>query len=67
MYDRNSSPVIWRKHDEIKALFGDFELIPPGMTWTIAWHPEDAGPAEPEITFAEPNASLILAGVGRKP
>lgn len=67
MYDSNSSPVIWRKRDEIKALFGDFELIPPGLTWTTDWNPGDAGPAEPEITFAEPNESLILAGVGRKP
>ncbi|WP_370950268.1 SAM-dependent methyltransferase [Amycolatopsis sp. cg5] len=67
MYDGASSPVVWRKPGEIESLFGDFDLIPPGLTWTAQWHPEDAGPAEPEIAFASPNESLILAGVGRKP
>ncbi|RSM60715.1 methyltransferase [Amycolatopsis sp. WAC 01376] len=67
LYDSGSSPVIWRNHGEIRELFGDFDLLPPGLTWTTQWHPEDASPAEPEITFATPNGSLILGGVGRKP
>ncbi|MGW4129583.1 SAM-dependent methyltransferase [Amycolatopsis japonica] len=67
LYDSRSSPVIWRKHDEIRDLFGEFDLLPPGLTWTTQWHPEDASPTEPEISFDTPNGSLILAGVGRKP
>nr|WP_199754280.1 SAM-dependent methyltransferase [Amycolatopsis sp. WAC 01375] len=67
LYDSGSSPVIWRNHDEIRELFGEFDLLPPGLTWTTQWHPEDASPTEPEITFATPNGSLILGGVGRKP
>ncbi|WP_410595535.1 SAM-dependent methyltransferase [Amycolatopsis sp. lyj-23] len=66
LYDNNSSPVIWRKRHEIRELFGDFDLIPPGLTWTTEWHPEDRSPTEPDITFPTPNGSLILAGVGHK-
>jgi hypothetical protein len=67
MYDNRSSPVIWRTHDEIRALFGDFPLVDPGLTWTTLWHPEETSPTAPVITFATPNESVIVAGVGRKP
>lgn len=66
MYDSRSSPVIWRTHDEIAALFGDFELLEPGLTWTALWHPEETSPTAPVITFATPNESMIWAGVGQK-
>jgi hypothetical protein len=66
MYDSRSSPVIWRTHEEITALFGDFELLSPGLTWTTLWHPEETSPTAPVITFATPNESVIVAGVGRK-
>nr|WP_254126723.1 SAM-dependent methyltransferase [Amycolatopsis sp. CA-230715] len=58
---------MWRKHHEIGRLFGDFELISPGLAWTTEWHPEDSSPTKPELTFTAPNESVILAGVGRKP
>jgi hypothetical protein len=67
MYDASSSPVIWRPHDEIRKLLGDFELVPPGMGWTQAWHPEENGPNSPTIEFDQPNEAAIWAGVGRKP
>jgi hypothetical protein len=67
MYDNRSSPVIWRTHDEIRDLFGDFPLAEPGLTWTTLWHPEETSPTAPVITFASPNESVIVAGVGRKP
>jgi hypothetical protein len=67
MYDTASSPVIWRKHADIAALFGDFELVPPGMGWTPDWHPEESGPNSPVIEFERPNDAAIWAGVGRKP
>jgi len=66
LYDQKSSPVVWRNHRDISGLFGDFALIPPGLTWTTDWHPEDRSPTEPKIEFATPNESLIMAGVGRK-
>lgn len=67
MYDTSSSPVIWRSHDQIRDLFGDFELLPPGMGWTPSWHPEETGPTSPVIEFDQPNEAVIWAGVGRKP
>ncbi|HEX9338417.1 MAG TPA: SAM-dependent methyltransferase, partial [Pseudonocardiaceae bacterium] len=67
MYDSRSSPVIWRTHDEIRDLFGDFDLLPPGLTWTTLWHPEETSPTAPLITFASPNESVIWAGIGQKP
>ncbi|WP_199439915.1 SAM-dependent methyltransferase [Umezawaea beigongshangensis] len=67
MYDTSSSPVVWRSHGEIGELFGDFELIDPGATWTTLWHPEETSPSAPVVEFATPNESVVWAGVGRKP
>lgn len=67
MYDKSTSPVVWRSQGEIRALLGDFELVEPGMTWTPLWHPEESGPDAPVITFAKPEESVIWVGVGRKP
>jgi hypothetical protein len=67
MYDTSSSPVIWRSQAEIRDLFGDFELVPPGMGWTPSWHPEETGPTSPVIEFKRPNEAVIWAGVGHKP
>jgi nucleotide-binding universal stress UspA family protein len=67
MYDTSSgSQAMWRSRPEIEALFGDFEIVEPGVTWTPLWHPEETTRAAPVITFAEPNDSAILAGIGRK-
>jgi hypothetical protein len=67
MYDSSSSPVLWRPRDEIRKYFGDFELVPPGMSWSQSWHPEETGPNSPVIEFEKPNEAVIWAGVGRKP
>lgn len=50
-----------RKEEEIQALFGDFELVEPGLTWITAWRP-DADTDRPTPEFR----SRGLAGVGRK-
>jgi len=67
MYERASSSVIYRSHQEIQALFGDFVLVEPGMTWTPLWHPEEACPHAPVIKFDDPAESIAWCGVGRKP
>lgn len=67
MYKSTANPVIWRPQAEIRAMFGDFELIEPGMTWTTVWHPEDSSPRSPKIEFDTPEESVILVGVARKP
>ncbi|TNC24230.1 methyltransferase [Amycolatopsis alkalitolerans] len=67
LYQSSANPVHWRPQQEIRELFGDFELIEPGMTWTPLWHPEDSSPNSPIIGFDAPEESVILVGVGRKP
>ncbi|HEX5401314.1 MAG TPA: SAM-dependent methyltransferase [Pseudonocardiaceae bacterium] len=67
MYDASTSPVIWRSHREIADLFGDFELLDPGLTWTPNWHPEETGSQHADLTFDDPSKSVIYAAVGRKP
>jgi hypothetical protein len=61
LYDTQSSPLILRSTEEVRALFGDFELVEPGLTWTPQWHPE-----ETTIEFSTPSESVIRAGVGKK-
>jgi hypothetical protein len=68
IYDEtSSSTVVYRSHQDIGALFGDFELVEPGMCWTPSWHPEERTPNSPMIQFATPNEAGFWAGVGRKP
>lgn len=67
MYDTSSSPMVWRSHQQIRAMLGDFTLVEPGMTWTPLWHPENSGPGAPEVVFGTPEESIVWAGIGRKP
>jgi hypothetical protein len=67
MYQSSANPVHWRSQDDIRALFGDFELLEPGITWTTLWHPEDSSPNSPKIEFDTPEESVIRVGVARKP
>lgn len=67
MYDHSATPVLWRSHEDIDALFGDLPLVEPGTTWTPLWHPEESGDNAPEIDFEEPNDSVVWAGVAYKP
>jgi len=65
-YRAQRSPATWRTRAEIAGLFGDFELVEPGLTWTPSWHPEETGPGAPEVTFGTPEESAVLAGLGHK-
>lgn len=67
MYDTHASPGVWRTRGEIADLFGDFELVDPGLTWTPLWRPEQTARDTPDLTFDSPNESVLLAGVARKP
>ncbi|WP_345402455.1 SAM-dependent methyltransferase [Amycolatopsis samaneae] len=67
MYDSDVSKHVLRSNAEITALFGDFALLEPGVTWTAAWRPEESGPDTPVIDFADPSEAAMLAGVARKP
>ncbi|WP_018685555.1 SAM-dependent methyltransferase [Actinokineospora enzanensis] len=65
-YDQSGNNVIWRNHADITALFGDFALVEPGLTWTPSWHPEHVLPDEKDDEFDTPAHSTILAGIGHK-
>lgn len=67
MYGSHGSPTVWRTARDIADLFGDFELVDPGVTWTPSWHPEESGDGAPTVAFKTPNESIVLAGVARKP
>jgi hypothetical protein len=47
---------------EIRALFGDFELIEPGMVTTSQWRPEHG-----DDPATDPATDAFYAGVARKP
>jgi len=50
-----------RSREEIARFFDGLELVPPGLVYLNEWQP-DTLPNE-----AEPGATLMLCGVGRKP
>jgi hypothetical protein len=67
LYQTHRSSATWRTRTEIAGLFGDFPLVDPGITWTPLWRPEETGPGTPVVSFATPEESAVLAGIGRKP
>lgn len=66
LYQAHAKPSVWRTRREVSGLFGDFEILDPGVTWTPLWHPEETGPGS-GVTFSTPSESVVLAGVARKP
>jgi S-adenosyl methyltransferase len=62
IYARSGSPMYFRSHAEVKAIFGEFELVEPGLVLPNDWHPELADGALPEAV----NVSGYC-GVARKP
>jgi hypothetical protein len=66
MYRSTNMGMILRSQQEIEELFGDFDLVEPGMCWSPLWHPEESSPTAPIITFATPNEAGFWVGVGRK-
>lgn len=59
VYRRSTSSIISRSRKELLTLFDGFELVDPGLVWTVEW-----GAIE---TVEHPERSLGYAGVGRKP
>jgi hypothetical protein len=56
--------VKFRTLAQVKALFGDLELIPPGLVQVPAWRPD---PGPPPRADYGPVLELACAGVARKP
>lgn len=67
LYAKSNNPLIWRSEGEIRGLFGDFELLEPGLCWVPEWHPEETGYSGEVPDFEPASESIIRVGVGRKP
>ncbi|NVI92501.1 SAM-dependent methyltransferase [Actinomadura sp. BRA 177] len=61
VYKRTNAPGTPRTEEQVTALFGDFELLDPGLVWAPLWRPERS------ITLEEALPIWFYAGVGRKP
>lgn len=57
-----SGKVYARSRAAIESLFGDFEIIDPGVVWTPLWRPG----GERAVYADSPSEAAVLAGVGRK-
>lgn len=61
VYDKTANPVVLRSRDEIITLFGDYELVEPGVVTLPLWRPDG-------ITYftEDPERFPGFAGVARK-
>lgn len=59
---RSPDQVNQRMHTEISALFGGFEMVPPGLVGCGEWHPGGPG----DISDATAMNMLVYAGIGCK-
>ncbi len=62
LYETSSTPGVRRTPAEIERFFGGLEFVEPGLVWTPQWRPDS-----PEDVGEHPEASLVFAGVARKP
>src|SRR5262245_1404770 len=62
MYQQTGAPAQARTPDEIRAFFGDYEPVEPGLVFLPLWRPES-----PTETDARTEWSVSLVGVGQKP
>jgi O-methyltransferase involved in polyketide biosynthesis len=66
-YVRSGTNGRARSRAEFASLFGDFELVDPGVGWVSEWRLDEAE-SEAAAQFAgNPAACCVLGGVGRKP
>ncbi|OLF19376.1 SAM-dependent methyltransferase [Actinophytocola xanthii] len=62
--NQSQNTLCTRTREEVLRLFGDFELVPPGLVTTSQWHPDGGAAGEPGGRIAEEDA--LYAGVARK-
>jgi hypothetical protein len=62
IYNHTTSPLMMRSRDEFRALFGDWTLVPPGLTVAADWRPAGDDPPPARTVRSE-----IIAAVAVKP
>jgi O-methyltransferase involved in polyketide biosynthesis len=63
-YDKATDQATIRSREEIERFFGDWELVEPGLVWTVEWRPDGQ---EEHWWGNEVQRSGGLAGVAVKP
>jgi hypothetical protein len=58
LYERTTTPVTLRTHQQIRGLFDGFRLLSPGVVYTPLWRPDT------DLNDADPRRSLFYGGVG---
>lgn len=67
LYEKFGTPAYSRRRDEVAGLFGDFELVDPGVVWLPEWRLGE-GPSSVTQQFVKnPSMSIGWCGVARKP
>lgn len=61
MFTRTSTPFIGRNREQVGQLFEGFDLVEPGLVWSVQWHPE-----HPDEVGDSPERSAAYVGVGLK-
>lgn len=61
LYAKEFGDFALRSHEQMRALFGDFEMVEPGVVFPTQWHPD-----KPSDVGAHPERYTYLVGAGRK-
>jgi trans-aconitate methyltransferase len=61
VYKRSSDSFLMRSREEVAALLGGWRLVDPGVTWMVAWRPDD-----PADVGEDPSWCSGWGAVGRK-
>jgi hypothetical protein len=61
VFKNSRDPICPRTHAELLRMFGDFELVEPGLVYTPQWRPDRPGDA------SDGARSNLYAGLGLKP
>jgi hypothetical protein len=57
-YQKSTAPAVLRPRPQVECLFGDLDLVAPGLVPAPEWHPDVSGETAG-------GTSWVLAGVGK--
>jgi hypothetical protein len=60
VFKKSRDPIFPRTHEELLRMFGDFDLVEPGLVYTPQWRPDRS------TNHADACRSNLYAGVARK-